>query len=235
MPQHNTPREELLAQVESIAPIVTELAPESEKLGRLADATWQALRDTRLVGFLCPRELGGDEADPLTHLEVVESLARIDASASWVVGNLAAASAYAGAFLPAPSAQRIFAEGVPPMAGMNAPRGQAEPVDGGYRVNGRWAYGSGIHHAEWVIAAPFVSSEPGIEGIRVMVVPRDQVTIHDNWQAAGLKASSSCDYSIENVFVAEEMTFALMNGALGRPVVGGASLRLGFPAIVVPF
>lgn len=235
MQQHNTPREELLAQVESIAPIVTEQAPESEKLGRLADATWQALRDTRLLGFLCPRELGGDEADPLTHLDVVESLARIDASASWVVGNLAAASAYAGAFLPAPSAQRIFAEGVPPMAGMNAPRGQAEPVDGGYRVNGRWAYGSGIHHAEWVIAAPFVSGKPGIEGVRVMVVPRDQVTIHDNWQAAGLKASSSCDYSIENVFVAEEMTFALMNGALGKPVVGGASLRLGFPAVVVPF
>jgi hypothetical protein len=51
------------------------------------------------------------------------------------------------------------------MAGMNAPRGQAEPVDGGYRVSGRrWAFGSGIHHAEWVIAPPFVSGQPGTEG-----------------------------------------------------------------------
>jgi alkylation response protein AidB-like acyl-CoA dehydrogenase len=134
------------------------------KLGRLNDATWDALRKTRLLRFLCPRELGGDEADPVTQLQVLEALARIDASTSWVVGNLAGASAFAGAFLPARSAERIFANGVPPMAGMNAPRGQAEPLDGGYRVNGRWAFGSGIRHADWAIAAPFVSGQPGIEG-----------------------------------------------------------------------
>jgi alkylation response protein AidB-like acyl-CoA dehydrogenase len=157
---------------------------------------------------------------------VIEALARIDASASWVVGNLA---------LPAQSAQRIFANGIPPMAGMNAPRGQAEPVDGGYRVNGRWAFGSGIYHAEWVIAAPFVSGQPGIEGVRVVVVPREQVVIHDNWQAAGLKASSSCDYSIENVFVPDAMTFSMMEAVLGNLVTGGAALRLGFLAVVTPF
>jgi alkylation response protein AidB-like acyl-CoA dehydrogenase len=144
---------------------------------------------------------------------VIEALARIDASASWVVGNLALVSGYAGAFLPAQSAQRIFANGIPPMAGMNAPRGQAEPVDGGYRVNG----------------------QPGIEGVRVVVVPREQVVIHDNWQAAGLKASSSCDYSIENVFVPDAMTFSMMEAVLGNLVTGGAALRLGFLAVVTPF
>lgn len=234
MQQHESPRE-LLAEIEAIAPILVEHAPESEKLGRLDDATWDALRKTRLLRFLCPRELGGDEADPVTQLEVIEALARVDASASWVVGNLALVSAYAGAFLPARSAQRIFANGVPPMAGMNAPRGQAEPVDGGYRVNGHWAFGSGIRHADWVIAAPFVSGQPGVEGVRVIVVPRDQVAVHDNWQAAGLKASSSCDYSIENVFVPDEMTFPFMDAVLGKLVAGGAALRLGFPAVVAPF
>jgi indole-3-acetate monooxygenase len=235
MQQHESPREELLAEIEAIAPILVEHVPESEKLGRLDDATWDALRKTRLLGFLCPRELGGDEADPVTQLEVIEALARVDASTSWVVGNLALASAYAGAFLPVRSTQRIFANGVPPMAGMNAPRGQAEPVDGGYRVNGRWAFGSGIRHADWIIAAPFVSSQPGVEGVRVIVVPRDQVAIHDNWQAAGLKASSSCDYSIENVFVPDEMTFPFMDAVLGKLVNGGAALRLGYPAVVAPF
>jgi alkylation response protein AidB-like acyl-CoA dehydrogenase len=121
------------------------------------------------------------------------------------------------------------------MAGMNAPRGQAERVDGGYRVNGRWAFGSGIHHAEWLIAAPFVSGQPGIEGIRIVVVPREQVLIHDNWQAAGLKASSSCDYSIENEFVPDEMTFSLAEALLGKLVSGAPALRLGFPAVVTPF
>jgi indole-3-acetate monooxygenase len=235
MHQDNSLREELLAEIAAIAPILTEQAPESEKLGCLSDATWEPVHGTRLLGFLTPRELGGDEADPLTQLEVIEALARIDASVSWVIGNLALVSAYAAAFLPAQSAQRIFAERVPPMAGTNAPRGQAEPVFGGYRVNGRWAFGSGIRHAEWVVATTFVSGQPGGEGPRVIVVPRDQVTIHDNWQAAGLKASSSCDYSLENVFVPDEMTFPFTDAVLGKNRTGGEALRLGFPAVVAPF
>jgi hypothetical protein len=47
-----------------------------------------------------------------------------------------------GAFLPVETAQRIFAKGVPPMAGMIQAKGKAEPVTGGYRVTGRWAFGS---------------------------------------------------------------------------------------------
>jgi alkylation response protein AidB-like acyl-CoA dehydrogenase len=128
MQKQDSLRHELLAQVASVAPILAERAAESEKLGQLDDVSWGALRNTRLLGFLCPRELGGDDADPLTEFEVIEALARIDASASWVVGNLAMVSGFAGACLPARSAQRIFANGIPPMAGMNAPRGQAEPV-----------------------------------------------------------------------------------------------------------
>jgi alkylation response protein AidB-like acyl-CoA dehydrogenase len=101
MLQNESLREELLAEVDSIAPILAEHAPKSEKLGRLDDVTLQALRRTRLLRFLSPRELGGDEADPVTQLEVLEALARIDASGSWVVGILANVSAFAGAYLPA--------------------------------------------------------------------------------------------------------------------------------------
>ena len=41
----------------------------------------------------------------------------------------------------------------------------------------------------------------------MVLLPRGQVVIHDNWQVAGLKASGSCDYSIENVFVPDEMMY----------------------------
>src|SRR5215470_2916549 len=124
MEQHESLREQLLAEVEAITPILAEHAPESDKLGRLDDATVKALRTTHLLRFLCPRELGGDEADPITQMEVLEALARIDTSASWVVGNLAGVSAFAGAFLPARSTQQIFVSDVPPMAGLIVPRGR---------------------------------------------------------------------------------------------------------------
>ena len=226
-------RNELLAEVESIAPIVAEHAPHSEKLGRLDDPTFEAMRSTRLLRILCPRELGGLEVDPVTQVEILEALARIDASASWVLGILNGSAI--AAFLPAASARKILANGIPTMAGVLGPKGQAEPVKGGYRVKGRWAFGSGIHHAEWAMAAAFVLGQPPPAGLRVVVVPREQVVIHDNWQVAGLKGSGSCDYSIEDAFVPDEMTFPLINLALGNPVTGGAAFRLGLPAFVVPF
>src|SRR5215472_4892971 len=228
-------RDELLAEVETVAPVLTEHAPQSEKLGRLDEPTVEALRKTRLLRFACPRELGGYEADPVTAMEVLEAVTRIDGSAGWTLGILALTSAIAGSFLPAETAQRIFAKGVPPMAGLIAPKGKAEPVDGGYRVTGRWSFGSGIHHADWVIAAAFLPGQPVPAGARMVLLPRGQVIIHDNWQVAGLKASGSCDYSIENVFVPDEMTFPFMDSILGNAVTGGAALRLGIPAFVIPF
>jgi alkylation response protein AidB-like acyl-CoA dehydrogenase len=228
-------RNELLAEVEAVASILTEHAPQSEKLGLLDEPTVEALRKTRLLGFICPRDLGGYEADPLTAMEVLEAVARIDGSAGWTLEILATTSAFAGAFLPVKTAQRIFAKGIPPIAGKIAPKGKAEPVDGGYRVTGRWAFGSGIHHADWVIAGAFLPGQPLPAGIRMVLLPRGQVVIHNNWQVAGLKASGSCDYSIESVFVPDEMTFPIMDATLGNAVTGGAALRLGLPALVISF
>ena len=235
MQPHDSLREELLGEVDSIAPILEEHASASEKLGRLDDATIVALRKTRLLSFCCPGEVGGDEADPLIQLEVVEALARIDASASWVVGILAGSTRYAAAFLPARSAQRIFAAGIPPMCGVIPPMGKAEPVEGGYRVKGRWTFGSGIHHVDWVLSGAVVRGLDPFQGSRVIVLPRDQVLVHDNWQVAGLNASGSCDYSIDNVFVPDEMTFPLMDMVQGKPVIGGAAFRVGVPASATPF
>ena len=87
--------------------------------------------------------------------------ARIDGSASWTIGILGSSALFAGPYLPAATARRIYAKGVLPMAGSFLPKGQAEPVAGGYRVNGRWLFASGIHHANWVLAGvPIRYSSP---------------------------------------------------------------------------
>ena len=226
-------RSELLAEVASIAPILAEHAPLSEKLGRLVAPSLKVLRGTRLISMFCPRELGGLEADPVTAILVLEALARIDGAAGWTLGILSS-SPWAGAYLPAASAQQMFANGVPPMAGSFFPKGQAEPVAGGYRVTGRWPFASGIHHAEWVLAGAFVPGRPEAEGPRLVVLPHNQVIIHDNWHVAGLRGTGSCDFSIENVFVPEEMSFPMIDMIAGKAVTGGAALRLGVPALLTP-
>src|SRR5216683_886438 len=130
-------RNELLAEVDSIAPILAEHAPLSEKLGRLDAPSIEAVRSTRLLRMMCPRDLGGLEADPLTEALVLEALARIDGSASWTIGILTSSGLF-GPYLPTATARRICANGIPPVAGSLLPKGQAEPMNGGYRVKGRW-------------------------------------------------------------------------------------------------
>ena len=82
-------RDELLAEIETIAPVVREYASQSEQLGRLAEPIIKAVRQTRLLRFICAHELGGCEADPLTVMEVSEALSRIDGSAGWTLGIIA--------------------------------------------------------------------------------------------------------------------------------------------------
>jgi len=228
-------RSELLAEVDSIAPILAEHAPESEKLGRLDAPSIEAVRSTRLLRLFAPRELGGLEADPVTVALILEALARIDGSAGWTIGILSNSAGIIGAYLPAGTARRIVAEGVPPMAGTFLPKGQAEPVSGGYRVKGRWPFASGIHHADWVGANAFVPGRPQPEGVRAVVLPREQIFIHDNWQVAGLRGTGSCDFSVEDVLVPEEMTIPLMDAFHGNAVTGGPALRLGLPGLFASF
>jgi len=234
MPRNESLREELLSEVDSLAPILADHAASSEKLGRLDAPSIEAVRGTRLLGLFAPRELGGLEADPVTVALILEALARIDGSAGWTIGILSN-SAITGAYLPAATARRIFADGVPPMAGTFLPKGQAEPVSGGYRVKGRWPFASGIHHADWVAANAFVPGRPQPEGVRSVVLPREQIFIHDNWQVAGLRGTGSCDFSVEDVLVPEEMTIPLMDAFRGNAVTGGPALRLGLPGLFVSF
>jgi indole-3-acetate monooxygenase len=227
-------RTELLAEVESIAPILAEDAASSERLGRLGNPSIEAVRTTRLLRMVCPRELGGLEVDPVTAILVLEALATIDGSAGWTIGILGS-SAFPGGYLPASTTRRIFAKDVPPVAGSLLPKGQAKPVAGGYRVNGCWPFASGIHHADWVLAGAFLADEPGLAGARFLMLPQNQVVIHDNWQVSGLRATGSCDFSIEDAFVPQDMTCPLMDVFRGNAVTGGPLLRLGIPAIVAPF
>ena len=61
-------------------------------------------------------------------------------------------------------------------------------MEGGYLVTGRWAFGSGVGHSDWI-------SRRGLGGGRQeqrtrrngVVFPTSDACIHDNWQVMGLK------------------------------------------------
>ena len=93
---------------------------------------------------------GGSELSLTDFVRVIEALARYDGSVAWCVSNAAAYSRFSG-FLAEPVARRMFVDDRAAVAGNMGPDGRAEVAKGGYRVTGRWAYGSGILHSDWVL------------------------------------------------------------------------------------
>ena len=221
----------LLNAVEEVRDILTANADEAEALGTLPMATVNALYNSGLLWLKLPAELGGAEADLVTQLEVLEAVSAIDTSAGWCTMIGASACSFPGAFLPDEALAQVYADGRPPRAaGVFMPGGTATPVEGGYRVTGRWAFASGIRHAQWVSACAKVQrpGEPASQTI-FAIIPASSVTIHDNWHVAGLKGTGSNDFSVSDLFVPEEFTY---DRAHAKPKRGGLLYRLHFVGYV---
>jgi alkylation response protein AidB-like acyl-CoA dehydrogenase len=224
-------RQVLLAAVERVRDTLLAGADAAEANATLPPATVQALDEAGLLALKLPAVLGGAEADLVTQLEVLEAVTYIDTSAGWCTLIGAAAIAGPGAFLADEAIAQIFVDGqVPRAAGTFMPSGQAVPVEGGYRVSGRWAFASGIRHAQWVSATTRVIGEgAAAPALRRMVMPVTDVQIHDNWQVMGLQGTGSCDFSVTDLFVPERFSWDALRT---RPQRGGPLYRLGMPAFV---
>ena len=111
----------------------------------------QAINDAGLFRPYLPRALGGLELPPLTVFRVIEEISKVDGSVGWCTMIASSVSLLSG-WLHTDIARALF--GHPPdvrVAGSLRPEGQAYPVDGGYRIRGRWDFASGIHHANWLL------------------------------------------------------------------------------------
>lgn len=213
---YSAERDALLDAARGCADVVVREASDSERAGTLTRASVDALVAARLFRAFLPRGLGGLEADPLTLIEIVEEIARQDGSAGWNVGMGGIISGIAAALLPEAGARQVFADPDTICAGGFPPQGRARRQPGGHRIEGRFRFGSGCRHASWMVLTclELEAGDPGQDddapaGMRSFCVPQQQVTIHDNWQVAGLEATASNDYSVADLFVPDSLSFSM--------------------------
>jgi indole-3-acetate monooxygenase len=224
-------RDLLLSRVDEIGPVLQASGGRSEELATLAPEAVAALRGAGLFQLKLPAVVGGAEADPVTEMLVLERIAYHDFTSAWCTMVGATGVASLGIFLPDASLDQIFAGGRIPTASISFfPAGRAVREPGGYRLNGRWRFNSGIAHSEWVVGGTIVEGTEEENGGRPLVIfsvmPRHAVTLHDNWRdVVGLKGTGSCDCSIENYFLPEDFTF-VWDLLKPQPRRGGASYLL---------
>ena len=159
-----------------------------------------ALRDCGLFSIMVPRSLGGSEVSAVTALAVFEELTAADASIGWSHMANASTSAFSG-YLGDDAVAEIFADDPAIMAGQFSPKGPSVAVDGGYQVQGRYAFGSGSAHADWVGGGTIEmdgQTPRMVDGrpiIRAFFVPRSEVEFLGNWDVMGLIGTGSFDYA----------------------------------------
>lgn len=220
-------RQFLLDAVDRVREPVEAGIEAAESMAQLPTETFAALYEAGLFALKLPVVLGGAEADPVTQIEVIEAISRIDASTGWCVMIGATTIALQAVFLPDQAIAQMFKGGrVPTAAGALMPTGQAISEPGGYRVSGRWAFASGIRHAQWVNATVRVCRQGGRQPEqRRVVLPVSSLQVHDNWHVVGLKATGSCDFSVSDCFVPEYFSWGFQQ----PPRRGGPLYRLWLP------
>jgi indole-3-acetate monooxygenase len=191
----------------ALAPLIRDHAEAIEANRRLPEPVVRALAEADVFRLLVPRKLGGVEADPLTACRVLEELSRLDGSTGWCAMLAADYGLFAG-LLPEEAAREIYADAGSTVAGNFRVSGTARAVDGGYRVDGKWGFGSGITHSTWTIGGfrLFDGDAPrlmpsGAPETRVLFFPTAEVEILDTWHVAGMRGTGSHDYAVEDLFV----------------------------------
>jgi indole-3-acetate monooxygenase len=233
----------LIERARALAPLIGREADEIERTRRLTQPLVSALIENGLYRVLLPQSVGGAEAPPEIFMQMLEEVAKADASTAWCLGQCTVC-AMTAAYLDPDPAREIFAAPTGILAwGSIAHEVQAVP--GGYRATARWDFASGCRQASWLGAhVQIVEADgtrrrkpDGAPEVRTILFPVESATLHDVWDVIGLNGTGTDSYSVDNLFIPEK--FAVLrddptalreNGPLYR-ITTYTMFGLGFAAV----
>ncbi|MFZ1165491.1 acyl-CoA dehydrogenase family protein [Mycobacterium sp.] len=203
----------VLTRAREIADLARGMADQIDAGRRLPTELVEVLRDSGLLRAGAPIEVDALELPAGTALRCAEEVARGDASAGWCV-SIGITSTLLVAYLPPVSRDELFGNGRGLAAGVWAPQGKARRVPGGVVVSGRWAFCSGITHADVLFAGCVLDDKPA-----VVALPTEQLQILDTWHTLGLRGTGSHDTVAEDVFVPDARVVSIFDGpVIDRPL-----------------
>jgi alkylation response protein AidB-like acyl-CoA dehydrogenase len=234
----------VLGRARELGPLIRQHADEAETLRRMPDAVVEAMTAAGLFRLSVPPAFGGSQLELSDQLAVIEEVARHDASAGWCVMIHATTSVLSGQLEDSVLQEMFGADPKASACGVYAPRGRATTADGGYRVTGRWSFGSGCQHSRWRLGGALVFEdgkpkldEHGSVQLRLAIFDADDTRIHDTWHVAGLRGTGSHDFEAEDVLVPHSRVVQpgqtpVRNGGLYRmPLFGFLAAEVAAVAI----
>ena len=227
--------DEAMRRARVAVPVLRERARASEDARVLTRANEQLLHETGLFRFHQPKAFGGMELPFVALIDIVDMIARGCPSTAWNVGNLGCHHWILGYYHP--DTQHEVWDANPDVliaSSIALAAGRARKVDGGFVVNGRWPFSSGVDNSDWnMLAATVFDGDRPVDS-RLCVVPKSDYQIIDTWDAMGMQATGSKDVAASEVFVPDRRALALSQCRGGYDHPGGAVNRsplFGIPIV----
>jgi len=221
--------DEAMRRARDIVPILRGRAQETEDARVLTRENEQLLHETGLFRFHQPKIFGGMELDFVAVVDIPAELARGCPSTAWNVGNLACHHWILG-YYDAQTQHEVWDANPDALiaSSIALAAGRARKADGGFIVNGRWPFSSGVDNSDWNMLAVTVFDDDGKSPIdwRLCLVPKSDYEIIDTWYAMGMVGTGSKDVAVTELFVPERRALPLRRcrGGFEHP---GAALNTG--------
>ncbi len=190
---------EIMRRAAALAPRLALNAKGCEEARQVLPESIELMVQAGLFRILQPSRAHGYELGLATFADAVTLISEACASSGWVLGVVGAHHWCMGAF-PEAAQDEIFGDGKDGLiAGTLSWQGSATAADGGYRVEGRWQFGSGVDNSQWVIlgCADPATRRPSVH----VVVPRADVEVDDTWHVMGMRGTGSKDVVAHDIFV----------------------------------
>ena len=197
--------DELVARARALAPKLRERAVRAERDRNIPQELVDEFIDAGLIHTLQPKRWGGYEHDHEVAFNVAVELGKSTCGASAWCLNYLADHACMLALFPEEAQHDVWSKNKAAcIATSAAPTGKVSVAPGGYRLDGRWSWCSGLRHSHWIMIGGLVH-RPGEDhpDMRLYLVPVPQVKQDDTWYCAGLRGSGSNTSVLDNVFVPE--------------------------------
>jgi alkylation response protein AidB-like acyl-CoA dehydrogenase len=220
--------ETVLHAVRRLAPSILDRAGEIETGRRVPPDLLDQLRAVGCFRLVRPATHGGLEASIPDAMRALEALGRADASVAWTV-MIGAGSWVDLAHLPRETFDALYATNPDAItAGVFNPTASIVPVDGRYRVTGRWSFASGCEHADVIFGNGVEGIVNGMPQLRGAVFAPHEVTIEDTWSVSGLCGTGSHHIHVADAIVPAERTYDPMGG---EPCIDALIVHLPPPAV----
>jgi alkylation response protein AidB-like acyl-CoA dehydrogenase len=223
-------------RIRALGPMIDAAAAANPDATELPREVVTALDAIGVFALMAPRDVGGGEAPPDALIDVISELSYWDGSTGWYAHAVMTGGSVAGAFLGERAVAAIFPGGrFAHAAGQAAPTGKAVREGDHYRISGRYSFGSGTPHAQWIVGGYLLHDHAGpvlsARGQPVMLIglaPRETVRFLGNWDVIGLRGTGSYDFEVTEQLLHRDFFHDTSAPVQHR---GGALYRMGFMAL----